>query len=171
MDFAGVAVDDDRVALLDDLGNVRDVADGGNRQRARDDGDVARRARLLEHHAAQPRAVVVEQRRRAHRTRDQDRVFRQLLGQQDEALAGKLMQQAIGDVGQVVQPIAQVGVGLALQLGARVVLHPLDRRLGGQARTHRLAQPAQPAAIVGDHAERLEHVAMFAAERRRRCDR
>ena len=105
----------------------------GNRQGARDDGDVARRARFLQHHAAQPGAVVVEQRRRAHRARDEDRVFRQLARQQHQALAGELVQQAVGDVGQVVQAVAQIGVGLALQLGARVVLHPLDRRLGGQA--------------------------------------
>ena len=160
--FAGHAVDDDRVALFDDLGDVGQVADGGDRQGARDDGDVARRARFLQHHAAQPRAVVVEQRRRAHRARDQDRVVRQLARLQHQALAGELVQQAVGDVGQVVQAIAQIGVGLALQPGAGVVLHPLDRRLGGQAARHRLAQPAQPAAVVGDHPERLQHLAMLA---------
>ena len=32
---------------------------------------------------------------------------------------------------QVVEAIAQIGVGLALQPGAGVVLHPFDRRLGG----------------------------------------
>ena len=74
------------------------------------------------------------------------------------------MQQAIGDVGQVMQPIAQIGVGLTLQLGPGVVVDPLNRSLRGQAGTHRLAQPAQPAAIVSDHAEGLEHVAVLAAK-------
>ena len=164
VDFARVSVNDDRVALLDDLGDIGDVADGGNRQRPSDDGDVARRARLLEHKPAQPRPVIVEQGRRAHRARDQDRVLRQFLGQDDETLAGQLMQEPIGDVGQVVQPVAQVGVGLALQPGAGVVMDPLDRGLCGQARTHRLAQPAQPAAIVRDHPERLKDVSMLAAD-------
>ena len=35
--------------------------------------------------------------------------------------------------------------------------------LGGQAGPHRLAQAAQPAAVVGEHAVGLEHVAMLAA--------
>ena len=74
------------------------------------------------------------------------------------------MQQTVGDVGQVVQPIAQIGVGLALQLGAGVVMDPLDRGLRGQAGTHRFAQPAQPAAIVRDHTEGLQHVAVLAAD-------
>ena len=82
IDLAGVAVDDDRVALLDDLGDVGDVADRRHRERPRDDGDMARRARLLEHEAAQPGAVVVEQRRRAHRARDQDRALRQFVRQE-----------------------------------------------------------------------------------------
>ena len=111
-----------------------------------------------------PRTVIVEQRRRAHRARHQNGVFRQLVRQQNQALAGELMHQAIGDVGQVVQPIAQVRVGLALQLRPGVVLDPLDRRLRGQAGAHRLAQPAQPAAIVRDHAERLQDVAVLAAD-------
>ena len=160
--FAGGAVDDDRVALLGDLGNIRDVADGGDRQGARDDGDVARRPGFLQHDAAQAGAIVVEQRRRAHRARDENGVFRQFAGQQNEALARQLMQQPIGDVGQVVQAVAQIGVGLTLQPGARVVLHPLDRRLGRQPAGDRLAQAAQPTAVVGDHPERLEHLAMLA---------
>ncbi len=74
------------------------------------------------------------------------------------------MQQAVGDVGEIVQPIAQIRIGLALQLRARVILDPLDRSLGGQAGAHRLAQPAQPAAIVRNHAEGLEHIAVLAAD-------
>ena len=45
---------------------------------------------------------------------------------------------------------------------ARVVLDAFDRRLGGQAAGHRFAQPAQPAAVVGDHAKGFQNVAMFA---------
>ena len=76
---AGRAVDDDGVARLDQAGGVVDLADGRNAERARDDRDVRGRPAFLQHQAAQPLAVVVEQRRRAHRARDQDGVFRQLL--------------------------------------------------------------------------------------------
>ena len=142
IDLARVAVDDDRIAVLDDFGDIRDIAHRGNGERAGDDGDMARGAGLLEHQTAQPRAVVIEQRRRAHRAGDKDGVFRQFVRQQDQALASELMQQAIGDVGQVVEPIAQIRISLALQLGAGVVMDALDRGLRGQAGAHRLAQPA-----------------------------
>jgi hypothetical protein len=114
MNLAGHSVDNQGVAVLDDLGDVGHVADGGDSERARDDGDVARRPRLFEHEAAQPRAVVIEQRGGAHGARDQDGVLRQFLRQKHEALPGELMQQPIGDVGEVMQAIAQVGVGLSL---------------------------------------------------------
>ena len=164
MNFACVAVDDDRVALLDDLGDVGNVAHGRNRQRAGDDRQMARGARLLEHKPAQTRPVVVEERGRTHRARNEDGAFRQLFGQQDEALTRELMQEPVGDVGQIMQPIAQIRIGLSLQLGARIVLNALDRGLGGEARTHRLPQTTQPAAVMRDHAERLEHVAVLARD-------
>ena len=78
------------------------------------------------------------------------------------ALAGQLAQQAVGEVVEIVQALAQIGIGLALQFRARVVLHALHRRLGGEARFQRLAQPPQPAAVIGEHADGFEHVAMLA---------
>ena len=80
------------------------------------------------------------------------------LRQQGQALARQLMQQPVGEIVEIVQPVAQIGIGLALQLGARVVLHALDRRLGGEPAADRLAQPAQPAAVMRDHPERFEHL-------------
>ena len=80
----------------------------------------------------------------------------------DEALAGELMQQPVGEIVEIVQPLAQIGLGLALQFGAGVVLHALDRGFGGQAASHRLAQPAQPAAVMREHAEGFQHLAMLA---------
>ncbi len=79
VDRARGAVDDDGVAGIGDPRRVRHLADGGNAQRTRDDGDVRIRGAFLQHQAAQPFAVVVEQGRRSHRARDQDRVVRQLL--------------------------------------------------------------------------------------------
>ena len=72
------------------------------------------------------------------------------------------MQQAVGDVGEVVQTVAQIGVGLTLQLGAGVVLHLFDCGFGREAAAHRLAQAPEPATIMRDHAERFQHVAMLA---------
>ena len=42
MDLARIAVDDDRVAVLDDFRDIGDIAHCGNPERAGDDGDVAR---------------------------------------------------------------------------------------------------------------------------------
>ena len=119
--------------------------------------------RILEHQAAQPRAVVVEQVGRAHGAGDQDGVVRQV-GGGARALgpARQDAQQAVGQVVEVVQALAPVGVGLAQHARAGVVLHPLDGGLGGQAALDRLLHAPQPAAVVGEHAVGLEHVAVLA---------
>lgn len=80
----------------------------------------------------------------------------------DIALTGELVQQPIGDVVEIMQPVAQIGVGLALHARAGVVLDALDGGLRGQAGHHRLAKAAHPAAVVCDHADGLEHFAMLA---------
>ena len=68
------------VALLD-------LADRGDAERARHDGHMRGRPAFLQHQAAQPRAVVVEQRRRAHGAGDQDGVVGQLLARGRVVLA------------------------------------------------------------------------------------
>ncbi len=83
----------------------------------------------------------------------------------DQAVAGELVEQAVGQLVEVVQAVAQVGVGLADELRARVALDALDRGLGGEAGHHGLAQAAQPAAVVGEHAEGLQHLAVLAGPR------
>ena len=74
---AGHAVDDDGVALLHDRRGVRYFADGRDAERAGHDGDMARRPAFLQHEAAQARAVVVEEGRRAHGAGHQDGVVGQ----------------------------------------------------------------------------------------------
>src|SRR6185437_9472900 len=54
MDLARIAIDDDRVALFDDFGDVGDVADRRNGERPGDDGDMARSARLLHYETPEP---------------------------------------------------------------------------------------------------------------------
>ena len=70
VDRAGRAVDDDRVVRIGDADGVLHFADRRDAERARDDGDVRVGGAFLQHQAAQPLAVVVEQRRRPHRARD-----------------------------------------------------------------------------------------------------
>ena len=52
--------------------------------------------------------------------------------------------------------------------GAGVALHPLDRRLGGQAVLDRFLQAPHPAAVVGEHPVGFEHLASARRLRRRR---
>jgi hypothetical protein len=120
VDIAGAAVDDDRIAGLDERGDALDLADAGHAERAGDDGDMAGRAALFQHEAAQLGALVFQQRRRAHGARHENGVFRQLGGMQREGRAGELMQQAVGEIVEIMQPLAQIGIGLAQQAGARV---------------------------------------------------
>ena len=72
------------------------------------------------------------------------------------------MQQAVGEIVEIVQALAQIGIGLAQHAGAVVGLHALDGGLGGEARGHRLAHAPEPALVVGEHAEGFEHLPVLA---------
>ena len=153
------------VARLGQRDDVVELADGGDAERARDDRDVAGRPDLLEHQAAQALAVVVEQLRRPHVARDDDGVVRQVGGERPVRAAHQLAQQPVGEVVEIVQPVAQERIGLPLHLRARVVLHALDRRLGGEAVADRLLQPPRPAAILGEHLVGFQDLAVLAGAR------
>ena len=58
--------------------DVRRLPDGGDAERAGDDGDVAGRPAFFQDEAAHALAVVVEELGRAHRAGDDDRVARQV---------------------------------------------------------------------------------------------
>ena len=75
----------------------------------------------------------------------------------------QLAHQPVGEIVEIVQPLAQIGVGLAHHAGAVVGLHALDRGLGGEAGRHRLVHLVHPAAVVGEHAVGFEHLAVLAA--------
>ena len=163
MQIAGVAVDDDSVARVGDAGGVVDVADRGNAERARHDRDMRMRTAFFQHQAAQALAVVVEQCGRSHGAGDQDRVLRQAVARRRVIAAGELPHQAIGEVVEVVQPLAQKRIGLPQHAGAGVVLDALHRGFRGQAGDHRLFELAHPAVVMGEHAIGFEHLAMLAA--------
>ena len=161
--IAGRAVDDDGVAGIGDTGGIVDAADRRNAERARDDRDVGLRAAFLQHQAAQPLAVVVEQGRRPHRARDQDRVLGKTLARRRVVAARQLAHQAIGEVVEIVQPFAQERIGLPQHPRAGVGLDALDGRFRGEAGHHRFFELMHPAAVIGEHAVGFEHVAMLAA--------
>ena len=86
---------------------------------------MRRRAALFEHDAAQPRAVVFEQFRRPHVAGDEDGVLGQFLCARRTTVAGQDPQQPVGEIVEIVQPVADIGVGRAQHAGAGIVLHPL----------------------------------------------
>ena len=146
-----------------DRDDVLRLPDGDHAQRARDDRHMRRRAALFEHDGAQPRAVVLEQLGRPHVAGDENGVLGQLAAGGRGAVAGEDAQQPIGEIVEIVQPVADIGIGRAQHAGARVVLHALDGGLGGEAVGDGLVQPVDPAAIVGEHAVGFEDVAMLGA--------
>ena len=139
-------------------------ADGGDAKRPRDDGDVAGRSALLQDEAAHALAVVVEELGGTHGAGDDDRVARQVLPPRPVRLVHEDAEQPVGEVVEIVQPLAQQRIGLALQAGAGVALHLLDGGLGREPVADRLVHAAHPAAVMGEHAIGLEDVAMLALD-------
>ena len=148
---------------IGDAGRVRHLADRGDAERARHDRDVGIGGAFLQHQAAQPLAVVVEQRRRAHRARDQDGVVGQLFARRRVILPDQLPHQAMAEILEVVQAVAQIRIGRAQHARAGVGLHALDGGLRGEAGGDRLVQLVRPAVVVGEHAVGFQHVAVLAA--------
>ena len=60
------------------------------------------------------------------------------------------------------QTLPRVRVDLPQHAGAGVVAHALHRGLRGEAGEQSLIEAAAPAAVVGEHAEGLEHLAVLA---------
>ncbi len=138
-DVAGRTVDDDGIARFDQAGGVGDLADGGNAKRAGDDGDVRGRPAFFQHQPAQAFAVVVEQRRRAHGVAgDQNGVFRQLLARGRMVVAHQHPHQPVGEIVEVVEPVAQIRIGGSQHARAGVGLHAFDAGFGGGGRSTRL---------------------------------
>jgi hypothetical protein len=74
---------------------------------------------------------------------------------------GQLPQKPVRQVVEVVQPLAQVGVGHRLHPRARRGLFLLHRRLGAEAARDVLLHPAHPAAGAREHPVGLQHLALF----------
>ena len=79
--------------------------------------------------------------------------------------AHQLAQQPVGEIVEIMQPVAQERICLPLHLRARIVLHALDRRLRGEAVADRLLQPPCPAAILSEHFIGFQNLAVLAGPR------
>ena len=165
MQLAAFGVDDGGIAGLDRLQHALDLGQRGDAERARHDGDMAGGAALFQHQAAQTLPVVVEQLGGAHGAGDDDGVLRQAAGGGRADAAGQQAQQAIGQIVDIMQPVAQARIGQAQHARAGIVAHALHGGLGGQAGEQRFVEAPPPAVVVGKHAERLQHLAVLAGAR------
>ena len=157
------AVDDHGIVGIGDADRIGDLADRRNPESPGDDRNVGVRGALFEHEAAQSLAIIVEQRRRPHAARDQDRVVGQLLARRRVVAAHQLPHQAVAEVLEIMQALAQVRIGRAQHPRAGIGLHPLDRSFRSKAGADGFMQAMGPAVIVGEHAIGFEHVAVLAA--------
>jgi hypothetical protein len=108
---AVVAVDDQKIAGLDAAQHLRDAAQHRDVEGAGDDRHMGGRRALLQHQAAQPATVVVEQLGRAHVARHQHEVVGQLAGGGREHGAAEMLDQPVGEIVEIMQPLAQIGIG------------------------------------------------------------
>ena len=76
--------------------------------------------------------------------------------------ADEPVQQAVGEIVEIVQAVPQIRVGLAQHPGAVVRLHPLDRGFRREAGADRLAHAPEPALVVGEHPEGLQDLPVLA---------
>ena len=152
------AVDDDGLARFHHGGDAGGLADGRDAERAGDQRHVGGGGAFLHDEAADPRALIVEQLGRAHRAGDEDGIAGDLR-QRSGGAAHQLAQEAVRDIVEIVQALADQTVGRAQQAGAIVGLDALDGGLGGEPGAHHVRHLAGPAAILRDHQERLEDVA------------
>ena len=160
MDHALIAIDKDQIAVQR-LGRDGPGMDHQrDRQRAGHDGGMAADRSLLQHHALEA-AAIVEQFRRSDIARDQHRIGGKL-GARVAALTRQAAQQPVGQVIQIMQPVAQIGVRHRFHPRPRAGLFFFHRRLGREAARDVLLHPAHPAARMGKHPVRFQHLALFA---------
>ena len=136
-----VAVDDHRRRRLDTRQDLLDPADHRHVECPRDNRDMRRRRTFLQHHCSNLGAVVVEQLRRPHGAREQHGIFGKI-GARGRPVAGQMTQQPVGEVFEVGEALAQIGVGDLRHAHARVVLHALHR--ASAVRPERIASPMRP---------------------------
>ena len=99
---------------------------------------------------------ILQQVGRSEVARHQDGVIRKFA--LARLVARQHPQQPVGQILEVVQPLADIGVARLGEAGAVLVAHPVHGGLGGQAVAHRLLKRPVPAPVVGEHAVGLQHL-------------
>ncbi len=158
-----LGINDQPVAILDPCHGLADLANHRDVERPGNDRDMRIGRALLEHDPTQAAAVIVEKLGRAQIAGDEDDVFVDGNGGTAGLGAGEMLKQPVGEVLEVVDPLAQVRIGDLAHPRVNFVAHLLHGGLGGQAGVDGLADPAQPADVLGDHPVGLENVAVLAA--------
>ena len=157
-----LAIDDHDIPGLDLPRRFRDAPDDRNVESARDDRDMGGGRAFLKHQPLDPPVRVIQQLGRSHGVGDQDEFARQLGHGHAGYLAGQGLLQPVGEVLQIVKPLAQIGVGDLHHAALGLVAHLLHRCFGGEAAAHRLGDPFEPAAVGGEHPVGLDDVAVLA---------
>ncbi len=157
-----LAVDDHDVARFDPARRLGDAADDRDIEGAGDDRDMGGRRAFLEHQPLDPPVRVIQQLGRPHGVGDEDEFGRHLGGGHAGGLPGQKLLQPVGEILQIVEPLAQIGVGHLHHAALGLVAHLLHRGFGGEAAAHRLGDAPEPAAVGGEHAIGLDDVAVFA---------
>ena len=153
-ELAFIRIDHGIVALFGTVQHATQTADGGDAQRAREDGGVAGGARFLDRHAGDPAGLPIQQLGRTKAPREQDRA----LGHgRARNFAGQRGQQAVGEVLHVGEAFAQIGVADPAHPVVQFAGDALHRGLGGRAAADDVADAAQPAGIGGHQPVRLQH--------------
>jgi hypothetical protein len=164
MDDALVPVHKDEIAVQRLSGDARGVDDQWNGQRAGDDGGMGPDGAFLQHHPPEP-PPVIQKLGRTDVARHEDRVGRHL-GARVGALTGQEAQKPVRQIVEIVQPLAQIGVGDSLHPGAGGGLFLFHGGLGAEPAGDILLHPPHPAAGTGEHPVGLQHLALFRIARR-----
>ena len=155
-------IEQQHLALGHRLADGAAAAEHRHPHRTRDDGDVRGERAFLQHHALQPAAIIFEQFRRPQVARDQDRVLPEPQLRGGAELARHGAQQPVGEILQIVHPVAQQRIVDLAHPHPGALLDTLDRGLGGQPAVDRLVDAPAPTLVIGEHLVRREHVLVLA---------
>ncbi len=156
-----VAIDDDRVAVFGKCHEPHSLPHDRNAHGARDDHHVAGHRAVFQHEAAQVLSRIIQQFRRAHGAGKHDGIGWQLVHAATR-IPGQLAQKPVGEIVEIMHPLAQIRIRHAHHPRLGIALHLFDSRFGREPVMDRLFHAANPALVVGEHPVALQHLAMLA---------
>ena len=157
-----VAIGDDRVAVLGQRHDARRLADHRNTHGARNDHHMAGHRTVFKHQATHVFTRIIEQLGRPHGARHDDRIVWKIRCRHLGAVAGQLPEQPVGQVVEIMHPLAQIRIRQPDHPRLGFALHPLDSRFRRQAVADRFFKLAHPAAVMREHPVGFQNGAVFA---------